>query len=102
MTVWVVRAGRHGDREEDALQGNFVTIGWNEISDLAAFPDKAALTKIYPQKVLDATTLAKVRMGVSQLWAFHKKIEIGDVVVLPRLAKHQRGTVAVGKVTGPY
>jgi len=102
MTVWVVRAGRKGEREEDALQGNFATIGWNEIPDLTPIQDKEKLTTIYRQKVADATTPAKVRAGVGQVWAFGKRIEPGDLVVLPRLLKAQRGNVAVGEVTGPY
>ena len=33
MTVWVVRAGRDGQREEFALDNNMVLIGWDELSD---------------------------------------------------------------------
>jgi restriction system protein len=31
MTLWVVRAGRHGEQEQTAIDYNLVTIGWNEL-----------------------------------------------------------------------
>jgi restriction system protein len=35
MTLYLVRAGKYGDRERVALKNNVVTIGWNEFSDLS-------------------------------------------------------------------
>jgi len=101
MTVWVVRAGGKGEQEEAALQGNFVTIHWNELADLAPIQEKQKLTTGY-QRANPSQKPSQVSAGVGQVWAFCKEIKPGHLVVLPRLLKSRRTEVAIGKVTGAY
>jgi restriction system protein len=98
MTVWMVRAGRRGEQEQPALQGNFVTIAWNELPDLSAIQEREELVALYREANPDASP-AEVAAGVGQVWAFRKRIEPGHLVVLPL---HTQSAIAVGKVTGPY
>jgi restriction system protein len=35
MAVWLVRAGKHGEREEEALTQGLAIIGWEELGDLS-------------------------------------------------------------------
>ena len=102
MAVWVVRGGRKGDREEAALVGDFVAMGWNELPDLAAIQDWESLKTLYRQKANRDDTPAQIANGVGQVWKFRKLIEPGHLVVLPRLLKARHKEVAIGKVIGTY
>jgi len=98
MAIWLVRAGRSGERENWALEKNEVIIGWDGMPDLGQFKDKDQmldkLREVYPDKKLQA--LYNYR---SQLWAFAKRIEKGDLVVLPLKSQD---AIAIGEVTGDY
>jgi restriction system protein len=98
MTVWMVRAGRKGEQEQEALEGNFVTIHWNELPDLSPIQDRESLATLYRNTYRNESS-AQVASGVGQVWAFHKRIELDHLVVLPL---HAQSAVAIGKVTGPY
>jgi restriction system protein len=41
VTLWMVRAGQHGEGENDALTTNVVGIGWPEVGDLKAMSSHA-------------------------------------------------------------
>lgn len=47
MTLWMVRAGRHGEQESVALEKNVVTIGWKEMPSLASIKSKDELKDVY-------------------------------------------------------
>jgi hypothetical protein len=103
MTVWMVRAGSEGEQEPEAHKGNFVTIHWQEFDDLSAIHDKEALKKLYSKKSPDATTM-QVAAGAGQVWAFCKKMEVGDLAVLPLHDQPNDPPTkfAIGEVIGPY
>jgi restriction system protein len=98
MAIWLVRAGRNGEREDFALENGVAVIGWNELGDLSGVKSrddvKALLQKVYPQ-----FGKAKVNNNAGQIWAFRATIEKGNLVILPLKT---RGTIAVGKVIGDY
>ncbi len=98
MTLWLVRAGRHGVQEQDALENNVITIGWNELGDLSNIKDKESLTKLY----FEVNPNAKKRQAaneVGQIWRFVHEIQKGDLVALP--LRLQSG-IAISKVKGDY
>ncbi|WP_346864991.1 hypothetical protein [Methanocalculus sp. MSAO_Arc2] len=35
MTLWLVRAGRYGEREQLALEKKIAVIGWDDVPDLS-------------------------------------------------------------------
>lgn len=43
MTLWVVRAGKHGENENYALDRGCVTVGWEDLGDLSPNGDREAL-----------------------------------------------------------
>ena len=96
MAIWLVRAGRNGEREDFALENGVAVIGWNELGDLSGVKSrddvKALLQKVYPQ-----FGKAKVNNNAGQIWAFRATIEKGNLVILPLKT---RGTIAVGKSSG--
>jgi restriction system protein len=98
MPLWLVRAGRHGEQEQYSLEHNLVGIGWSELdfdlSPLSRDELKKAIEDKHPGKPKNAYA-----NYAGQIWSFVKKIEQGDLVVLP--LKVQSG-IAVGKITGAY
>ena len=105
MTLWGVRAGGEGDQEEDAIANSIVTIGWNQLGDLSRYDNFENLfnyfKSIYPKK--EGQTISEynnsARLLFGEVWAFLKKIKIGDLVVLPRKKTNE---VFIGKIIGDY
>jgi restriction system protein len=98
MSVWMVRAGRHGEREDLALGQNLVAIGWSQMGDLSRVPTRDALLTLLLEAYPDERRRA-VANWAGQLWTFVFRIEVGDLVCMPLRA---RATIAVGKIAGPY
>lgn len=98
MALWLVRAGRYGEREDFALQKKIAVIGWHELSDLRSLPTRKDLAVLlqstYPD--LKPKTLTNWE---SQIWPFVHEIRIGDIIALP--LKH-RAVILFGEVSGDY
>ena len=98
MALWLVRAGRHGERENLALEKGLAVIGWEELPDLSDVGTREQLyellEKTYPEE--KRKTLLN---WMSQIWPFLKKIQLNDLVALPLKS---RSAIVLGKVTGPY
>lgn len=96
--IWLVRAGRYGDQEQEALDNNIVTIGWNELGNISTCKNKeeffAFFEKVYPNEKPKA-----IINKANQVWRFKNEIEIGDLVVLPL---KQEPSIAVGEVISDY
>jgi hypothetical protein len=79
MTVWLVQAGSYGEREDLALERNFVVIGWEDLPDLSGVTSREALQslchEVYPEEKLNT-----IRNWVGQVWAFIGRIKEGDLV----------------------
>jgi restriction system protein len=98
MAVWLVRAGKHGEREQTALEKSVLVIGWNELPDLSGVESREALADLYRKRRPDASS-GKVSNHVGQLWSFRKRMQPGDLAVLPLKT---RSAIAIGKVMGAY
>jgi restriction system protein len=98
MAVWLVRAGRGGERQEFCLDHQVAVIGWTQISDLSQFKEREQLEDFY-RKLEPDKTPNQIGSWVGQLWAFAKKIQIGDLITLPLKGQD---AVAIGKVMGDY
>lgn len=98
MSLWLVRAGRHGEQEQGALDNSVVTIGWNELPDLSKLKDKNELTKLYVQ-IHPKAKKNQIANEVGQVWRFAYDIQLGDLVALPLKTQ---SAIAIGKVEGPY
>lgn len=98
MAVWLVRAGKYGEREQTALEKGVVTIGWNELPDLSTVQNKEALTEMF-REMHPEDSSGKVANNVGQVWSFRSRIQPGDLAVLPLKT---RSAIAIGKVSGPY
>lgn len=105
MTLWVVRAGKYGEREQLALSEKLVVIGWQELSDLSPVSgDRKALAMLLRDTYPDDKPKTVLNWE-SQIWPFISsdpkadRIKIGDTVGLPL---KKRPTIAIGRVIGDY
>jgi restriction system protein len=98
MALWLVRAGRNGEQEDLALDEGLAVIGWGQIPDLAGTGSSAELKTMYTELNPDQS-VNKIANQVSQIWAFGKRVNEGDLVALPL---KRQGVVAFGEVMGPY
>ena len=98
MTLWVVKGGRGGIREERFLARSVIGIGWGEVADLSQYPDRDALRAAYRGAHPDRSD-GHVATQAAQLWAFAHRMQIGDVVVVPFLGQPD---IAIGEIAGPY
>lgn len=98
MAVWLVRAGKHGEREQLALEKNISAIGWLDLPDLSNITTREQLEVLYKETYPDALQ-NKVKNHVGQIWAFRDRIKKGDLVVLPLKS---RSALVIGEVKGDY
>lgn len=98
MSVWLVRAGKHGEREEIALNNDIAAIGWEDMPDMSSIKSKDALKELYLKTYPDKKKMAAAN-HIGQLWTILKRIKIGDLVIMP---SKFRASIAIGEVTGPY
>jgi len=93
-----VRADKHGEQEEGALENNIVTIEWNDLPNLSKIGTKGQLEKLYDE-TYGPKKKAHVSNVTGQIWSFLKKINRGDLVALP--LKRKSGII-IGEITGDY
>jgi restriction system protein len=98
MTLWVVKGGQKGQREDRFIANSIVGIGWEDIGDLSAYHSRDAL-KLRYEGVYPADSPGRRAVQVGQLWAFANDMAIGDLVVTPLKTRPE---IAVGRVASPY
>ena len=98
MALWVARAGRHGERESFALENNVVVVGWDDVPDLSGIENREQLLMLLMDTYPDENPKT-VKNWESQLWAFVRRFQIGDLVALPLKTQ---SAIAFGRVTNDY
>lgn len=98
MTLWVCKGGKRGERESRFQENNLVAIGFNLLDDLSDVHSKEQLKTLYEKAWPDASEGRKSN-HVGQLYAFLKKVKIGDLVVVPMKTN---GTIWIGKIKSEY
>jgi len=96
--VYLVRAGKLGEDEEVALDGQLAIIGFRDIPSLGAAKDYDAVFALVEANMTGAKPRA-IGNFAGQLWAFAVAMQDGDIVVMPRKLTSQ---IAIGRVSGPY
>jgi restriction system protein len=98
VAIWLVRAGKDGQREEMALQKGLAIIGWEDLSNLSAVKKREELAELMRETYPDESPNALINW-TGRVWAFRDRIQSNDLVVLPLKT---RSAIAIGQVTGPY
>ena len=96
--LWIVRAGKHGERELAAIAESRLLPGFLEVGDLRLYSDRDAILTHLEQVMPNAGQNTR-RNFAAQLNQFAHTIKIGDIVVMPR--KVTNG-VAIGEISGEY
>lgn len=99
MSLWLFRAGKHGEYENKFLNDGRVYLTWDDFDvDLNKVESQEDLYKILIKKY----DLEKEKTAInwaSQIWPIGHKMNIGDWVILP--SKVNR-TIHFGKIIGEY
>ena len=98
VTLWMVRAGRHGEGEYDALNDHVVGIGWPELGDLTRVGSAGNLRLTLDAAYPGAKPSALANWG-DQVETFRFRMRVGDLVVLPL---RSAPAVAFGRLIGDY
>lgn len=98
MSLWVVRAGRHGEQQETAVKERIVCHAWNELPDYSAFRTKDELRPLY-KETYPRESEKQIISGLGQVWRFAREIQKGDLVALPLKTE---SAFAFGRITGEY
>jgi restriction system protein len=98
MSVWLVRAGKNGEREDEVLNNGIAAIGWIELPDLSNIKSREELKDLF-DKTYSGMKKREIANKAGQGWAFLNRMIIGDLVVLP---SKFRASIAIGKITGDY
>lgn len=98
MALWMVRAGRSGEREQYALDNKVAVIGWDELPDLSPLNDQDRMVQAY-NAIYPGAKPMKAANAAGQVRAFAHRIQVGDLIILPLKSA---AALAVGRVNGPY
>jgi restriction system protein len=96
--VWTVKGGQHGEREERCLEHGVIGGGWEEIPDLTHISSKEELATVCEGAEPDWSSHTRSNY-VGQLWSLRERMQEGELVALPLKTS---GTVAIGRIDGPY
>jgi len=98
VSVWTVKGGRHGEREERCLEHSVIGGGWEDIPSLIDVESKEELSALCEKAAPSWSTKTRANY-VAQLWSLRERMQDGELVVLPLKTS---GTIAVGRLSGPY
>ena len=98
MTLWMVRAGEYGEREDLAITKNIVIIGWEDLSDLSNIHTREELVELYAKTYPDSKKMTAANQ-VGQLWRFIHEMKIDDLVALPL---KKQSAIIIGKIKSNY
>lgn len=99
MALWLVRAGQHGQGEQDFLNDDRIYMHWGNIErDLSGATTRSDIREIIEEENPDWPK-GKVSNGTGQVWGFVNGINTRDWIVLPSKTK---AAIHFGEVKGPY
>lgn len=99
MSIWLIRAGSHGEYEHKFIQENRVYVTWDDLDvDLSNMSGRSELTAAMSQRYSEAKPKT-IQNWVSQVWPFAHEMKIGDLVVIPLKSQP---AVYIGEITGDY
>ena len=97
--AYLVRAGRHGEDEEYALDNDVAVVGYRDVASLEHADTYEQVQKLVTAIFPDDAKPLSLSIHVGQMWRFVREIREGDLVILPRKRTSQ---IAIVRVTGPY
>lgn len=99
MNVWVLRAGKIGEREDWCFTNGYAGGGFNDVDDLSRCSTRDDIKSVY-RRCRPADSDGRVNTNSAQLWGLRNGVKVGDLVVLP--LKGGAKKVAIGRCTSGY
>ena len=96
--AWLIRAGKHGEREDTNIEEGVASVGWDQLPDLTGISNRDEIVAIISDALPEASK-NQIANYTAQVWAMRAKVRVGDLVVLPRKKTSQ---LALGIVTRGY
>lgn len=96
--LWLVRLGRDGEYEPDALDHNLVNIGFNMVHDLSNAGTRDQVLDVVRQTFPDAKPATQGNYA-AQINQFVNVMAVGDLVVSPL---RSLGKIGIARLVGPY
>lgn len=95
--VWLIRAGKFGERDQWCLEKGSAAGGWREVADLTDATTRPKVRKLV-EDAFPTQPAAFHANHTGQLHALRNRIAVGDIVVLPlKTTRHLAlGTVSCG------
>lgn len=97
-SAWVLRTGKHGERDLWALQNGLSGGGWVDVPDLTPVENIEALVDVL-RDIYGSEKPQAIANYAGQLWAIRSRIQPEDLVILPLKTTSQ---IAFGRVTSGY
>lgn len=99
MTVWLVRAGSHGEFEQKFIQEKRIYITWEDLNvDLSQLGRQSELNAAITQRYPDDKP-HRIRNWVGQIWPFAHEMKLGDMVVVPLKSQP---AIQIGEISSEY
>lgn len=98
MTAWIIRAGRHGEREGWAIANGVAGAGWHEVPDMSSADTKDKVRALV-DAAFSTAPLGRRANYTGQLWALRGTIKPGDLIVMPMKTTKK---IALGVCTTGY
>jgi restriction system protein len=99
VDVWVIRAGKVGEREEWCFANGYAGGGFNDIDDLSSCASRDDIKAVY-RRSRPTDSDGRVNTNSAQLWLLRGRVKVGDLVVLPLKGGVKK--IAIGKCAGTY
>lgn len=97
MTVWTVKAGAQGEAEERCLKDGLIGKG-SRVTSIEGVSKRDEVKQLWADAYPEMSS-QQTQSHAAQLWALVRRVQVGDLVVL---SLKTTGTIAVGRVNGPY
>src|SRR5437773_380832 len=97
MTVWTAKGGAKGEAEERCLTDGLVGKG-GKVGSLEGVKSRDEIKRLWGEAYPEMSTQQVVNHA-AQLWSLVHRVQQDELVVLPLKTT---GTIAVGRISGPY
>lgn len=96
--LWLVRTGKFGQHEQEALDAGRAVPGFEDVPDLRGKGDRAAIQAVLSATLPNLKPKAILNYA-AQLNMFVNTMQPGDLIIMPRKSVPQ---IAIGRIEGAY
>ena len=87
MATWLVRGGREGECEKEALENCRLTVGFHIRPELTDELTRKDVWDLFREERPDRVP-GTITKWTNQMWVFRHTIQVGDFVVMPHTYKN--------------